>query len=98
MSVFSVAADVVLAQPAIPNPPPSVPPQFEGFSNMLIAALKYILIVAGVGGLLGCAIMIAIGRRNRNQVAQQGIFDTLYVLLALFIGSVAAVLVGLFAI
>lgn len=96
---MSTAAELVLTQnPLIPNPPPGVPQQFQGFGNMVVAALKWILIVAGVGGLLACAIMIVVGRRNRNQLAQQGIFDVGYVMLGLAIGSVAAVIVGMFAI
>lgn len=97
--MLSTAAEFVLAQaPTIPNPPPGVPKEFQGFGDMIVAALKWVLIVAGVAGLLACAIMIVIGRRNRNQLAQQGIFDVGYVMLGLAVGSVAAVVVGMFAI
>ncbi|MEK8106571.1 hypothetical protein NKG94_17435 [Micromonospora sp. M12] len=34
--------------------------------------MKWILIVAGVGGLLVCGIMMAVGRRNRSAFAADG--------------------------
>lgn len=82
----------------IPNPPAGVPLQFRGFGDLVVSALKWGLIVCGVAGLLACSIMIVIGRRDRNRLAQQGIFDTVYVLLGLAIGSMAATLVGMFVI
>ncbi|WP_220480881.1 hypothetical protein [Halosaccharopolyspora lacisalsi] len=93
-------ATEVLAQqaPVIPNPSPGVPRELQDFGNTVVAALKWLLLVSGVGGLLACSIMIAIGRRNRNQLAQQGIFDAGFVLIGLALGSMAATLVGIFAI
>lgn len=82
----------------IPNPPAAVPTQMQDFGSMVIGLLKWLLIVSGVGGFLACGIMITIGRRHRNQLAQQGVFDVGYVLLGLAVGSLAAVLVGLFTI
>lgn len=82
----------------IPTPPPAVPMPMQNFGNMIVGTLKWILLVCGVGGFLACGIMITIGRRHRNQLAQQGVFDVGYVLLGLAVGSLAAVLVGLFTI
>lgn len=99
-TLLPVAAEFVLAQappPVVPFPPPAVPPEFREFGDMIIAALRWLLIVSGVGGFLYCGIQINLGRRNRNQLAQQGIFDTGYVVLGLAIGSMAAMLTGMFA-
>lgn len=65
---------------------------------MVVSILKWLLVVSGVAGLLMCSLMIVVGRRNRNQIAQQGVFDLGYVFLGLAVGSIAATLVGIFAI
>lgn len=102
------AVQLVLAQPppppgpplvgGIPNPAPAVPPVFRDQANLFIGILKWGVLALGVAGLLICAGMIVIGRRDRNRVAQQGLFDSIYVLLGLAMASMAATLVGMFAI
>lgn len=102
MSLLHATTDVVLAQmqpvPEPPDPGAKVPAELAGFGSMVVGALKWLVMVSGVAGLLACSVMITIGRRNRNQLAQQGIFDSGFVLIGLALGSMAATLVGIFSI
>jgi hypothetical protein len=50
----------------------------------------------GVGGVLICALMIIVGRRNRNQMATEGVFSLAWVFGGLSLVAVAASLVGAF--
>ncbi|TKG61513.1 hypothetical protein [Prauserella endophytica] len=98
MSMLTVAADYAtafLAQP--PNPGPQPPPGLENFGNSLISWIKWGVLVAGMVGILASAIMVIVGRRGRNEVAVQGFMGVGYGLVGLAIASVAAVLVGAFA-
>lgn len=102
MSLIHATTELVLTAPVtdppIPDPQPQVPAAFQNYADLAVGILKYFLIVGGVIGLLLCGIMIALGRRQRSQLSQQGLFDTGYVLLGLAVGSVAASVVGIFAI
>lgn len=82
----------------VPNPGPQPPPGLENFGNEVISWVKYGVLIAGVVGVLICAAMIIIGRRNRNTVAQDGLIGSVWVLGGLALASVAAVLVGAFTI
>jgi hypothetical protein len=69
----------------------------DGFAEKaaeLIGWLKWGVLAAGVVGLLICAMMIVLGRRNRNQMAFEGLIGGAWVLGGLLIASVAATLVG----
>ncbi|GAA4558861.1 hypothetical protein [Pseudonocardia xishanensis] len=88
-----MSADL-LAQP--PNPAPVRPPGLEAMAEMLIGWLKWGVIVAGVVGLLVCAAMIIIGRRNRSATAYEGLIGSAWILGGLALASVAAVVVGAF--
>ena len=79
---------------AAPTPAPVPPPGLESAGNMFIGWMKWILIVAGVGGLLICGIMMAVGRRNRSAFAADGAAGIPWVLAGLTCGAVAAVVVG----
>ncbi|RQX02822.1 hypothetical protein DLJ58_30725 [Micromonospora arida] len=79
---------------AAPTPPPAAPPGLEATGNLFIGWMKWILIVAGVGGLLVCGIMMAVGRRNRSAFAADGAAGIPWVLAGLTCGAVAAVVVG----
>jgi hypothetical protein len=81
----------------IPDPPPGkLPGQFGTLANTVIGWLKTCVLVAGVGGLLICAIMITIGRRNRNAMAAEGVAGATWVLGGLALASSAATVVGVF--
>ena len=82
---------------AIPNPPPTAPPGLAGFADQILGWLKWALRAAGVGGLLICAVMIVLGRRNRSAMAYEGLAGSAWILSGLALGSVTAVLVGAFA-
>ena len=56
-----------LAQP--PDPPPVPPPGLTPITNLLLSWMKWGVVVVGVIGLLTCAMMIIIGRRNRSAAA-----------------------------
>ncbi|MFF5217840.1 hypothetical protein [Micromonospora sp. NPDC000442] len=79
---------------AAPNPSPAAPPGLEATGNLFIGWMKWILIVAGVGDLLVCGIMMAVGRRNRSAFAADGAAGIPWVLAGLTCGAVAAVVVG----
>ena len=53
-------------------------------------------LVGGVAGVLICALMIIVGRRNRNQMATEGVFSLAWVFGGLSLVAVAASLVGAF--
>lgn len=81
----------------VPNPSPQAPPGLEAISNKLVSWVKWGVLVGGVVGLLICAGQIVIGRRNRNQLAMDGIAGSAWVMGGLALASVAAGLVGVFA-
>jgi hypothetical protein len=85
---------VVLAQP--PNPGPAVPPGLGAFADQIIGWLKWGVLVAGVVGILVCAVMIILGRRNRSATAYEGLVGSAWILGGLALASVAAVVVGAF--
>ncbi len=79
---------------AAPTPPPAAPPGLEATGNLFISWMKWGLVVAGVGGMLYCGIMMAVGRRNRSAFAADGAAGIPWVLAGLTCGAVAAVVVG----
>jgi type II secretory pathway component PulF len=78
------------------EPQPEAPPGLDQLTDTLLAWLKWGVLVAGIGGLLICAGMIILGRRNRNQMATDGVLGSLWVLGGLALASAAATLVGVF--
>jgi hypothetical protein len=83
-----------LAQP--PDPPPAPPPGLTEITNRLVSWMKWGVVVVGVMGLLICAMMIIIGRRNRSATAYEGLVGSAWVLAGLGLASVAALIVGAF--
>ena len=79
-----------------PNPPPAAPPGMEQITSLLLSWMKWGVLIAGVVGLLTCAIMIIIGRRNRSATAYEGLVGSAWVLAGLGMASVAALVVGAF--
>jgi hypothetical protein len=89
-------ATVDLAQ-GIADPKPVAPPgAFGKLADTVLGWLKWGALVGGVGGLLVCAIMITIGRRNRNSLAAEGVAGATWVLSGLALASSAAAVVGIF--
>jgi hypothetical protein len=91
-ALVDVAAQ--LAQP--PDPPPAPPPGLTPITNLLLSWMKWGVVVVGVIGLLTCAMMIIIGRRNRSATAYEGLVGSAWVLAGLGLASVATLIVGAF--
>lgn len=83
---------------AVPDPGPTAPPGFEELAGNLLGWLKWGVLVAGVLGILICALMLIIGRRNRSATAYEGLVGSAWVIGGLALASVAALLVGAFQI
>src|SRR4051812_7196572 len=86
LSAFAVAAP--------PTPAPVAPPGLGELGDTFIGWMKWILVVCGVGGLLACGIMMAVGRRNRSAFAADGAAGIPWVLGGLTLGAIAAVIVA----
>jgi hypothetical protein len=83
----------VVAAP-LPMPTPSAPPGLGDLGTTVISWMTWILRICGVGGLLACGIMMAVGRRNRSALAADGAAGIPWVLGGLMLGAVAALLVA----
>ncbi|MGQ7298044.1 hypothetical protein [Quadrisphaera sp. KR29] len=79
---------------AVPDPAPVAPPGLGEAVNTLLGWLKWGGLVAGVAGLLICAIMMMIGRRNRSAVAADGAAGIPWVLGGLTVIAFSAAIVG----
>lgn len=81
----------------IPDPPPAPPtPELSRLGDLVIGGMKWFGLVGGVLGFLICALMIMVGRRNRNQIASDGLNGTVWVIAGLALMSMSASLVALF--
>jgi hypothetical protein len=78
----------------VPTPPPSPPPGLGQLGDTFISWMTWILRVCGVGGLMACGIMMAVGRRNRSAMAADGAAGIPWVLGGLTLGAVAALIVA----
>jgi len=76
----------------IPNPSPVAPPGTAKFFADWISYTKYVGIIAGILGLMACGIMMAIGRRNRGNLAAEGASGLVWALAGL---SVILLAVGI---
>lgn len=81
---------------AVPDPGPVAPPGFAELAGNLLGWLKWGVLVAGVLGILICALMLIIGRHNRSATAYEGLVGSAWVIGGLALASVAALLVGAF--
>jgi hypothetical protein len=80
-------------QPGIDlNPPPSAPPGMDAMGTTFLSWTKWILRISGVGGLMVCGIMMAVGRRQRSAFAADGAAGIPWVLGGLTIGSLASII------
>jgi hypothetical protein len=81
----------------VPNPTPQAPPGLAGPVNTLLGWWKWGALVAGVFGLIGCGAMMAIGRRNRSNLAADGATGIPWVLAGLTLIALSSGIVGVFA-
>lgn len=77
-----------------PNPAPVAPPGTEQFVNNFLGWMKYVGLVAGVGGLMLCGIMMNVGRRNRSTMAVEGAAGIPWTIGGLTLISLAAGITG----
>ena len=89
-----VHKDVLAA--GVPNPAPKAPPGLSRAVNTLLAWWKWGSLVAGVFGLIGCGAMMAIGRRNRSNLAADGATGIPWVLAGLTLIALSSGIVGVF--
>lgn len=83
---------LILAQ--VPNPAPAAPPGLGAAADILLSWMKWGGLVAGVAGLIICAIMMMVGRRNRSATAADGAAGIPWVLGGLTVIAFSAGLVG----
>jgi hypothetical protein len=81
---------------SVPNPAPKAPPGLAGPVNTLLSWWKWGALVAGVFGLIGCGAMMAIGRRNRSNLAADGATGIPWVLAGLTLIALSSGIVGVF--
>lgn len=85
---------MVQQPPLIPDPAPAAPPgKLLDATNMLLAWMKWGGLVGAVGALIAAGIMMAVGRRNRNNMAIEGAISLPWVVggLAMILGSASLV-------
>lgn len=94
MSVFASVSTLVAQIPGIQVPPAQAPPGLENVSNLVLGWLRWGALIAGVGTLIYCGIQIIVGRRNRNQMATEGVIGIPWVLAGLAVVGIAGSLVS----
>lgn len=80
----------------VPNPRPAAPPGLARKVGTLLAWWKWGSLVAGVFGLIACGAMMAIGRRNRSNLAADGASGIPWVLAGLTLIALSSGIVGVF--
>ena len=88
--------DVPAVLAAVPNPAPQAPPGLAGPVNTLLGWWKWLALIAGVFGLIGCGAMMAIGRRNRHSLAADGASGIPWVLAGLTLIALSSGIVSVF--
>lgn len=81
-------------QPLVPDPPPAAPPgRLSEATNTILGWMKWGGLVGAVGALIAAGIMMAVGRRNRNNMAIEGAVSIPWVVagIALILGSASIV-------
>jgi hypothetical protein len=73
------------------NPPPVAPPGMDAVGTTFLSWIKWILRICGVGGLMVCGIMMAVGRRQRSAFAADGAAGIPWVLGGLTVGAIASI-------
>ena len=90
--------NTILLAAKIPDPAPAPPPGLGEIVGELLSWFKWGVLVCGMLGILICAMMLIIGRRNRSATAYEGLVGSAWVIGGLALASVAALLVGAFQI
>lgn len=80
----------------VPNPAPQAPPGLANRVNTLLGWWKWGALIAGIFGLVGCGAMMAIGRRNRSNLAADGATGIPWVLAGLTLIALSSGIVGVF--
>src|SRR5262245_35903267 len=80
----------------VPNPAPVPPPGLARQVDTLLAWWKWGSLIAGVFGLIACGAMMAIGRRNRSNLAADGAAGIPWVLAGLTLIALSSGIVGVF--
>ena len=80
----------------VPNPAPVAPPGLARRVSTLLAWWKWGSLVAGVFGLIACGAMMAIGRRNRSNLAADGAAGIPWVLAGLTLIALSSGIVAVF--
>ncbi len=57
----------------VPDAPATAPPGFVDVALTILGWIKWVGIIAGVAGIIVIAIMMMFGRRNRSQLAADGL-------------------------
>jgi hypothetical protein len=89
-------ASVAASGATVPDPVPSPPPGLSGDVNTLLGWWKWIALIGGVFGLIGCGAMMAIGRRSRSALAADGATGIPWILAGLTLIVLASGIVGIF--
>ena len=72
------------------NPEASPPPGLEVFATNVLSWLKWIAAACAVGGIIWIAIQMMVGRRNRSQMAADGLSGLPWVVGGLILVAIAA--------
>ena len=100
MSILSVrdlaAIHIHALAGGVPDPAPAAPPGLSKTVGTLLGWWKWIAMIAGVFGLIGCGAMMAIGRRNRSNLAADGATGIPWVLAGLTLIALSSGIVGVF--
>jgi hypothetical protein len=80
----------------VPDPAPAAPTDVTSDIDTLLSWWKWAAIVAGVFGLIGCGIMMMIGRRNRSSMAAEGASGVPWVLFGLTLVVLSSGIVSVF--
>ena len=100
LSLHTLAATLAdltpVADPtAVAGPPtPVAPPGLQELGDTFLSWLTWILRICGVGGLIACGVMMAVGRRNRSAMAADGAAGIPWVLGGLTLGAIATLIVA----
>jgi hypothetical protein len=94
MSLHTLAATLADLTTVAAPPTPSPPPGLGELGDTFLSWLTWILRICGVGGLMACGVMMAVGRRNRSSMAADGAAGIPWVLGGLTLGAIAALIVA----
>jgi hypothetical protein len=105
LALHDLAVHAAVGQPAVPgglaggvpNPAPAAPPGLARRVDTLLAWWKWGSLIAGVFGLIACGAMMAIGRRNRSNLAADGAAGIPWVLAGLTLIALSSGIVAVFA-